>query len=77
MKRFRLFTLLLCLGALSLGAQVEGDAFEPNDSAAGAYALNGMGRFNLNFPPDNEDWLSFRLSAPGESAPAPKGTLIP
>lgn len=63
MKKQILFVLILCFVILSLGAQTRGDAYEPNDSASAAYPLN-LGRFNLAFSPGDEDWFTFRVSAP-------------
>jgi hypothetical protein len=63
MKKQILFVLSLCFVILSLGAQTRGDAYEPNDSASAAYPLN-LGRFNLAFSPGDEDWFTFRVSAP-------------
>jgi hypothetical protein len=74
MKRQILFVLIVCFTALSLGAQTRGDAYEPNDSASAAYPL-ALGRFNLTFTADDEDWFTFRLSSPSMIRISTEGSL--
>jgi hypothetical protein len=74
MKGRFLSAALLFLGVLRLDAQTPGDNFEPNNSPSNARSLT-LGRFDLNFTSDDEDWFSFRITLPGIVRIATEGDL--